>query len=68
MLIYSDSSKPFLIQTDDSDVTIGEILSQIEDDGLERLVAYESRTLNNAEQNYSVTERECLVVVHVLKV
>jgi hypothetical protein len=45
---------------------IGAVLSQIYD-GLERPVAYFSRSLNKHERNYCVTRRELLAVVESIK-
>lgn len=42
---------PFMVSTDASNGTIGEILSQIQD-GHERVIVYWSRQLTKAERNY----------------
>ena len=63
VLAYPDWGKPFILQTDASDVAIGAILAQLDSSGKERPVAYASRTLTPAERNYSATDRECLAVV-----
>ena len=42
---------------------IGAVLSQLDDEGRERVVAYGSRTLSKAERRYCVTRRELLAVV-----
>ena len=47
---------------DASGVGIGAVLEQ--DD---RVVAFSSRTLNEAEQKYSTIERECLALVNAFK-
>ena len=40
--------QPYVLQTDASDIAIGAVLSQIQDN-VEHPIAYASRTLNNAE-------------------
>ena len=62
ILAYPDSSKPFVLDTDASNVDIGAVLSQ--DD---RPVAYFSRVLNKAQKNYCVTRKELLAVVEAIK-
>ena len=45
---------------------IGAALSQIQD-GVERPIAYASKTLNRAQRAYCTTRRECLAVVGFVK-
>ena len=63
---YPDFSKEFIITTDASNYAIGAILSQgkINND---HPLAFASRTLNNAEKNYSTTEKELLAIVWAVK-
>ncbi|GFV35555.1 retrovirus-related Pol polyprotein from transposon 297 [Trichonephila clavipes] len=51
----------FNLFTDASGVEIGAVLNQ-----KHRPIAFASRTLNKAERNYTVTERECLSVLWAL--
>ena len=62
LLQYPDFKKPFILTTDASGIGIGSILSQGEV-GKDLPIAYASRTLNRAEQNYSTIEKELLAIV-----
>ena len=52
----------FILDTDASDLSIGCVLSQIQD-GQERVIAYGARTLQPAQRNYCITRRELLAVI-----
>jgi hypothetical protein len=58
-----DGSKTYRVVTDASDIGMGGLLLH-----KGHPIAYESRKLNSAEQNYTTTEREMLAVVHALRV
>ena len=66
VLQYPDFTKPFIITTDASNFAIGAILSQGEINK-DRPIAFASRTLNKAEQNYSTTEKELAAIVWAVK-
>ena len=57
-----DWNKPFVLQTDASDRGVGAVLSQSEDDGNDKPVAYFSRRLLPREERYSTIEKECLAI------
>ena len=63
LLAYPDCEKPFLLSCDASDVAIGYILSQLDNDKREHVIEYSGRALRRAELNYSVTDKEALAVV-----
>ncbi|XP_070054998.1 uncharacterized protein [Nicotiana tomentosiformis] len=61
-MVTPDWSQPFKIMYDASDVTVGAILGQGKDT-MFRPIYYASRTLNEAQVNYSTTEKEFFVVI-----
>ena len=63
MLKYADMEKPFILTTDASSVALGYVLSQVDDEGVERVIEFAGRALRNSELNYSVTDKEGLGVV-----
>nr|CAN75109.1 hypothetical protein VITISV_010027 [Vitis vinifera] len=56
---------PFELMYDASDFAIGAVLGQRED-GKPYVIYYASKTLNEAQRNYTTTEKELLVVVFAL--
>lgn len=66
-LLCPNFDKGFIVQTDASGVAVGGVLSQLDDSGYERPVAYASRSITKAESNYTSTELECLGVIFCLK-
>ena len=59
---FHRNASPFVLETDASAVGLGAVLEQ---DG--HVIAYASRSLNRAEQHYSVIQKECLAIVFALK-
>ena len=62
LLQYPDFTRPFVLTTDASNEALGAILSQ-GPIGQDLSISYASRTLNNAEKNYTNTEKELLAIV-----
>lgn len=66
ILAYPDFNKPFILTTDASDYAIGAVLSQIQN-GVEKPIAFGSRTLNDTEIKYATYEKEALAIVWAVK-
>jgi hypothetical protein len=64
LLVMPDFTKPFLLQTDASKEGVGAVLAQLDDAGLEHVIAYASKSLNKAQRNYTTTDQELLAVVY----
>lgn len=63
VLAHPFPNHPFTLECDASNYGISFILSQADEKKKLRPIAFGSRSLTGAEQNYSATERECLAVV-----
>ncbi|MGH0163547.1 UNVERIFIED_CONTAM: hypothetical protein FKN15_045983 [Acipenser sinensis] len=61
VLVSPDFEKPFILQTDASEVGLGAVLSQVIK-GEEHPVLFLSRKLLPRERNYATVEKECLSV------
>ena len=57
-----DFAKQFILQTDASNRGVGAVLSQLDDEGRDRPIAYFSRKLLPREERYSTVEQECLAI------
>jgi hypothetical protein len=66
LLVPPDTTKRFRVESDASDYATGGVLSQEGDDGKWRPVAYLSKSLNDAERNYDVHDKELLGVIRCL--
>ena len=64
ILAYPDWSQTFLLQTDASNTAIAAVLSQMGSDGLEHVIGYASRVLQDRECRYDTREKELLAVVY----
>ena len=66
ILQYPDFQKPFILYTDACKYGLGAVLSQ-KINNQEVVISYASRTTNKAEENYPITDLECLAVVWAVK-
>ncbi|KAJ1199344.1 hypothetical protein NDU88_003181 [Pleurodeles waltl] len=57
-----DFAKPFHLYTDASDVGLGGVLAQPDEEGRDHPIVYISRKLFPRERNYPIIERECLAI------
>ena len=67
MFAHFKSENEVVLVCDASPTGFGAILTQPDDHGHERPVAYASRALNTAERNYSQIDREGLALIFAVK-
>ena len=63
VLVHFDPKKKLLLACDASPYGVAAVLSHVMEDGLDRPIAYASRTLSPAERKYAQLEKEGLAVV-----
>ena len=63
ILVTPDFDRPFIISCDACKTGVGGVLAQEDASGVEKPIAFFSHKLNRAQQNYSITELECLAAV-----
>jgi len=66
-LTYFNPGRPLLVETDASKYVCSGILSQHDEDGKWRPIAYRSKAMTPAECNYDVHDKELLAIVQALK-
>nr|GEX07445.1 reverse transcriptase domain-containing protein [Tanacetum cinerariifolium] len=66
ILIAPDWDLPFEVMCDASDFVVGAVLRQRQEKHF-RLIYYASKTMTEAESNYTTTEKEMLAVVYAFK-
>ena len=66
ILTYPRDSDSFILDCDACDFGIGGVISQIQD-GVEKVIAYGSKTLSKAEGRYCVTRKVLLAIVYFVK-
>ncbi len=63
VIAHPNFEKPFILYTDASEGDVRAVLHQKSKDRRERIIACASRTYNEHEKKYPITEQECLAVV-----
>ncbi|KAE8962646.1 hypothetical protein PF011_g29307 [Phytophthora fragariae] len=66
ILALPDEERPFSVVCDASDFAIGCALLQVDAEGRERVVSFQSRQLKAAEKNYPVHDKELLEMKYAL--
>ena len=64
ILGFPDLKKEFILDTDASFDTIGAVLSQLDETGQEKVIAYGSHTMNSHELGYCITRKELLAIYY----
>lgn len=64
ILVFPDFTKDFILDTDASFDTIGAVLSQKDNNGHERVIAYGSHGMNEHERGYCITRKELLAIYY----
>ena len=68
VLALPRSNLPFTVDTDACDYQVCCALMRTGEDVSRHLIRYWSRSLNDAERNYSVGEKECLAIVWAVQI
>ncbi|CCO35566.1 hypothetical protein RSOLAG1IB_11470 [Rhizoctonia solani AG-1 IB] len=63
VLVHSNPSKPYFLETNASGVAMGAILSQRLDDRRLHPITYMSKSFNDAERNYDTHDKELLAII-----
>ena len=67
VLAQPNDREIFILEVDASNEAVGAVLSQRQEDGKTHPIGYFSKTLNNAERNYSISEKELLGLILALE-
>ena len=67
VLVHYDPALPLKLDCDASAYGVGAVLSLVYSDGVERPIAYASRTLTKSEKGYAQLEKEALSLIYGVK-
>ena len=65
--MHADPDAQFHMETDTSNYAYGAVLSQKQPDGHHHPIGFMSKSMNPAEQNYGIPDKEALVIVKGLQ-
>jgi hypothetical protein len=66
ILVFLDGSKEFHVHMDAYSITLGPVLTQLREGGIDHPIAFASRKISKSKQNYNTIEREGLAMVYGL--
>ena len=67
VLSHADPTRPFRMETDMSNHAYGAVLTQRAPDNLYHPIAFFSKSMNPAERNYGISDKEALAIVKALQ-
>jgi hypothetical protein len=67
VLVHADFKRHFYVQCDASQLGVGAVLFQRNDEGQEQPIAFFSAKMNKHQVNYTVTEKECLAAILTIR-
>ena len=62
-----DINKPYILYTDACDYSIGGILTQVNDAGVEKIIQYVSKALGSTQLRWPVIEKEAFALIYCLR-
>ena len=67
ILSYPDFDKAFVLYVDASSYAVGSVLSQTDNDNVEKVIAYASHSLTQSERKWSTYDRELYAIVWAIR-
>jgi RNase H-like domain found in reverse transcriptase len=67
VLLMPDQSKPFQIESNASKVATGAVLTKLDSNGDQHLIAFLSKTFSKTEKKCKIYDRELLGIIRALK-
>ena len=67
VLVHYNDKYPLIVSCDASPYGVGAVVSHIMPDGSESPISFASRTLSDAERNYSQLDKDALALVYTVK-